>query len=998
MFTSHRRTPGGLCRDKLVPSKKLPANKKAATKKAARKAAKKTPVRPPARQKDGKKTGGQKTKEKTAARSTKTAPKRAAASKPKTTAPMTAKAPPAKQTKAPAGPNRPAIPTAIKRKRSKALNALVELARKHLDIDDLRPGQAEALQAILDGKDTLAVMPTGSGKSMLYQLPSLIMPGLTVVVSPLIALIKDQYDKMAKLGVPIARIDSTLTTKQRREMDALILAEGGKLVLTTPERMADPEFREFLLRGAGGVGVSLFCVDEAHCVSHWGHDFRPSYLVLKRAVRDLGRPQILTTTATAPPHVREDILVQLEMKEDTAIVTTTFDRPNLHYEVIALPGEDDKKKTLVSLLKRLPRPGLVYCATVRAAKQLYEQLSRHGIPVGLYHGRLTKKERTEQQVAFMAERCDLVMLATNAFGLGVDKRDIRYVLHYHVPGSLEQYAQEAGRGGRDGKPTRCVLLFSPDDVAIQEFFLKGTYPTRRQVRSVVKALEAWDDQEMRNALASSGDASDDMKPTLANLALASKVGKQRTRTVVNLLQSEGWVDESEDHLFSLSDPPPDPGELMEKAKQYEARRIADRQRLDALLDYVAAPGCRSQVILEYLGEGDSPVCGRCDNDLRSREAAIAAAREAAGLERRVTADLDEEDTDLEIKPRRVIRHRVIDLDAVERDKAKQRQAATRAAEAAPAKPPGETDAPADELRALVAAQAADEDFEYEYVDEDEDFIDEDGYEYGEVEVIDRTAAAIAEEDGEPEDGEITVLKRKQREKPPKPTKQVAEAPQPKKKRRRRRRRKKKVTMPSVASFSSPVLDGDEAAARSKRNSSKQAPASAGGPLVEYVRGSMRINSTPVASATPNDQPGKGKRRRRRPPGQRSNPPQRQQPQQRPAPAASIAASASPAPPAVANGGAANGAGAGPDGDAPRKKKRRRRRRKGGRNNPNSGASMQQDGPISFFSLAVSSGPGRQSGGGGNGNGAARDGQPKKRRRRRRRRGKNGDSPKAPTPE
>src|ERR1044071_6538900 len=230
------------------------------------------------------------------------------------------------------------------------VGALLGIGQRALGIKAFRPGQAQSFEHLLAGEDLLAVMPTGSGKSLLYQLTSLVVPGVTVVVSPLIALIKDQLDKMVAKGVSACKVDSTLTVKQRREVDELVRSPGGKLLLTTPERMADPEFRVFLREACGGVGVSRFVVDEAHCASTWGHDFPPPYLSLRRALEAAARPPVLATTATAPPHVRDDILFQLGMERATT-VTTTFDRPNLHYEVIAFGDETEKMKTLVPLPK-----------------------------------------------------------------------------------------------------------------------------------------------------------------------------------------------------------------------------------------------------------------------------------------------------------------------------------------------------------------------------------------------------------------------------------------------------------------------------------------------------------------------------------------------------------------------------------------------------------------------------------------------------------------------
>ena len=856
-----------------------------------------------------------------AAASKSTSASKAKKAKPTAQLPLPA-APPA-----PAGPPKPIYtldhavpPEGVNLPRN--VGGLLGIGQEVLGIKSFRPGQAEAFEHLLAGEDLLAVMPTGSGKSLLYQLTSMVVPGVTVVVSPLIALIKDQLDKMTSKGVAACKIDSTLTVKQRREVDALIRSPGGKLLLTTPERMADPEFRTFLREACGGIGVSRFVVDEAHCVSQWGHDFRPAYLSLRKALEDVGRPPVLATTATAPPHVRDDILFQLGI-EGATTVTTTFDRPNLHYEVIVFGDEDEKMKTLVTLLKKLPRPGIVYCATVKKVEELYEALTRWGVPVGKYHGRLTKKERDESQNAFMASS-DLVMVATNAFGLGVDKSNIRNVLHYHVPGSLEAYAQEAGRGGRDGKPARCVLLFSPDDVAIQEYFLSGTYPTKRQVRQVFEALEAFTDLHKQG-----GHLAEDSPPTVVNVALSSGVGQQRTRTVLSLLKDEQFITEKEGGVYFVADPPPEPELLMERARQYEARRIADRQRLDSLLGYVKAPGCRNQVILSYLGEPEPPRCGRCDNCLRSREAALAASTEATRLGASLTRLLDDDPT--EVKPRREIKARVIRIDqppaapAPAPVVAKPSTVLRRSPGGAVSAPtgalgarPGQAPAPAagserrDGQAAIVAKPAAaptvlrrpveppapakdgkvgDEELEDDELEDDEleDDEDEDGDDElaegedddldededddddddddedddddddedddeddDDYEVIDKTAAELAEE-GIEGPGEITVLARKKVPKAPKvrpaadedsSSASAAEA----RRRRRRRRRKRRAMLPPKSAFTTPVLSTSSALG----DAQPRRAGGGGGPVIEYVRGPMRIAMAPVASANPND--------------------------------------------------------------------------------------------------------------------------------------------------
>ena len=426
--------------------------------------------------------------------------------------------PPSVTASAPTIVSAPAVPP------SPALQRALEKMREVFHIRELRPGQAEIMESVLAGRDTLAIMPTGSGKSLTYQLPALVMEGPTLVVSPLLALIEDQYNKLKAAGVAIVRIDSTRTAKERAADLAAVRDGTIKLVMITPESVNSPTVQEAL----AGVKFSLFCVDEAHCVSQWGHDFRPSYLGLRRAAQVLGRPPILGLTATATPAISDDVLVQLGMK-DPKVCRVSFHRPNLAFDVRKVAGEADKLRQLGKLIQRLRRPGIVYCATVRAVDDLYVAL-RHGkIPVERYNGKMTTDEREKAQASFMQHGRKVVMLATNAFGLGIDKPDIRYIIHYQMPGSPESYVQEAGRAGRDGKPARCVLLFQPDDIAIQEHFLKEAHPTKTQARMVADGLYAWSDEGK--------------EVSVRDLALSMALPERRVRVILSVLEAMGVAEE-----------------------------------------------------------------------------------------------------------------------------------------------------------------------------------------------------------------------------------------------------------------------------------------------------------------------------------------------------------------------------------------------------------------------------------------------------------------------
>ncbi len=466
---------------------------------------------------------------------------------------------------------------------SEALQRALQKLREVFHIRELRPGQAEIMESVLAGQDTLAIMPTGSGKSLTYQLPSLVLPGPTLVVSPLLALIEDQVLKLKALGIPVARIDSTRTAKERAA-DLEAVCEGKiKLVLITPESIGSPTVQEAL----AGVKFSLFAVDEAHCVSQWGHDFRPSYLGLRRAAQVLGRPPILGLTATATPAIGDDVLVQLGMK-DAKVCRVSFHRPNLAFDVRKVAGEADKLRQLGKLIQRLRRPGIVYCSTVRAVDDLYVAL-RHGkIPVERYNGKMTTDEREAAQASFMQPGRKVVMLATNAFGLGIDKPDIRYIIHYQMPGSPESYVQEAGRAGRDGKPARCVLLFQPDDIAIQEHFLKEAHPTKSQARMVADGLYAWSDEGK--------------EVSVRDLALSMALPERRVRVILSVLEAMGVAQEVKAARWQGVEPRPSREQIDKAASVFEARRISDRRRLASLLAYMNTQRCRVQMMRAYFGE------------------------------------------------------------------------------------------------------------------------------------------------------------------------------------------------------------------------------------------------------------------------------------------------------------------------------------------------------------------------------------------------------------
>jgi ATP-dependent DNA helicase RecQ len=368
-----------------------------------------------------------------------------------------------------------------------ATEQLLETARAKLreafGYPGFRPGQERAIASILSGRDTLVVLPTGGGKSLCYQVPALITPGLTVVVSPLISLMKDQVDALSARGLPAAFINSTLTGSQ--VSDRLARAGRGeiKLLYVAPERFDAGSTAERLR----AMGVSLLAVDEAHCISEWGHDFRPSYLRM-RAVRDrLGAPPTMALTATATPEVRKDIAAQLALRNPTIIVTG-FDRTNLHYHVLPTRNDQEKDDALVQTLRDHDGLAVVYASTRRNVERIAGVLERARVSATAYHAGLDDAHRHEVQDSFMNEDVRAIV-ATNAFGMGIDKPNVRLVVHHAMPGTLEAYYQEAGRAGRDGLHSECVLLHAFPDRFTHEFFIKGAYPERSLVEAVYGALQ-----------------------------------------------------------------------------------------------------------------------------------------------------------------------------------------------------------------------------------------------------------------------------------------------------------------------------------------------------------------------------------------------------------------------------------------------------------------------------------------------------------------------------
>ncbi len=475
-----------------------------------------------------------------------------------------------------------------------------------------RPGQEAIIGALLQGQHVLTVMPTGSGKSLCYQLPALLQDGCTLVISPLIALMKDQVDSLQERGIAATFINSSLSAQEQQERLYACRAGHYKLLYIAPERFRSQRFLDTIAQ----TRVSLFAVDEAHCISQWGHDFRPDYLRLRQAIEHLQQPQVLALTATATVEVQDDIVQQLGC-EDMQRFVSGFDRPNLTYRVLGLRGQATKLQVLGEILEAQTTGSvIVYAATRRTVEEIARFLDARGTAGLIYHAGLRDAERRQTQDAFMESQCRLIV-ATNAFGMGVDKSDVRCVIHFNLPRSMEAYYQEAGRAGRDGLPAECVLLFSYGDVKIQEFLLEQSYPTRELLQEVygiiVELSRSRPEVPLRALLSYCRRGTSEM-----HLAACAKVLEK-----AGYIERVSVYDSTDDvssgipnTLVHLTGEAIAPHQLAIDDTALQQRKQQELQKIRRMVGYANAQTCRRQKMLAYFGERwEQHNCAACDRCL-----------------------------------------------------------------------------------------------------------------------------------------------------------------------------------------------------------------------------------------------------------------------------------------------------------------------------------------------------------------------------------------------
>ena len=538
-------------------------------------------------------------------------------------------------------------------------SALQEALYKHFKYTEFRPGQREVLECLLEGRDVLGVFPTGAGKSLTYQLAALMLPGTAIVVSPLIALMRDQVTDLQNRRIEgVSAINSTLTEQEVDEQLADMDEGSGKLLYVTPERCSDPEFLDHLRQ----MNVCLFVVDEAHCISEWGYDFRPAYLMLEKAIEAAKRPPVLALTATATPQVRADIHSNLGLINPCVIIHG-FDRPNLTFMVVSASTDREKDWQLLKLFGKAPSgkqeqggnsagpvappqngrdkleveirenleyiestlrgSGLVYVATTSEAKRVSELLNEAGIKAEYYHGQMRKSDRDRVQQDWMDEKTPVVV-ATTAFGMGINKANLRYVVHYDLPASLEAYYQEAGRSGRDGEPARAILIYDPRDRNIQSFFIGGSVPSETSLR------ELWDGirKVLRDKEKANPDSGKIRALPIGEVAKIRNLPVARVRPLLAALEQAGGLasvqGNGDNNDVAVLRKTTVPGKRIKlDMSKLLARKQYEQSRLDMMLRYATTRDCRRKLLLGYFGE-EYPYdnCAACDNCIKKLEDAV----------------------------------------------------------------------------------------------------------------------------------------------------------------------------------------------------------------------------------------------------------------------------------------------------------------------------------------------------------------------------------------